>query len=57
MLLTTGDAGQAYNVVNEDNTMTIKQMAEMVAHEVADNAFKIVYDIPESELHMGMAKK
>lgn len=57
MLLTLGEAGQAYNVVNEDNTMTIKHMAEMVAHEVANDAFKIVYDIPESELTYGYGQK
>ncbi len=56
-LLKKGECGQAYNVVNEDNTMTIREMAEMVAHEIADDEFKIIYDIPESALKYGYGQK
>lgn len=57
MLLTDGESGEAYNVVNESNCVTIKEMAEMVAHEIAKDSFKVVYDIPESNLTYGYAPK
>lgn len=47
-ILTNGQNGQAYNIVNEANTMTIKEMAEMVADKIADGKIKVTYDIPES---------
>lgn len=46
-VLEKGTNGQAYNVVNESNTMTIRQMAELVADKMADGRIKVVYDIPE----------
>lgn len=46
-ILEKGVSGEAYNVVNEANTMTIRQMAEFVADKIADGKIKIVYDIPE----------
>lgn len=46
-ILEKGVSGEAYNVVNEANTMTIRQMAELVADKIADGKIKIVYDIPE----------
>ena len=57
MLLSYGESGHAYNIVNEENTMTIKEMAEMVAHEIASDSFKIIYDIPESILIYGYGPK
>ncbi len=47
IVLEKGTNGQAYNVVNESNTMTIRQMAELVADKMADGRIKVVYDIPE----------
>lgn len=46
-ILKYGADGEAYNVVNEENTMTIRQMAELVANQVAGGKIKVVYDIPE----------
>lgn len=46
-LLEKGINGQVYNVVNEKNTMTIRQMAELVADKLANNEIKVTYDIPE----------
>lgn len=46
LLLEKGLDGEAYNVVNEANTMTIRQMAEMVAKEIAGGKIEVVYDIP-----------
>lgn len=46
-ILKNGTNGEAYNVVNEANTMTIRQMAELVAGKIADGRIKVVYDITE----------
>lgn len=45
-ILKKGTSGEAYNVVNEENTMTIRQMAELVVKQIADDKIKIVFDIP-----------
>ena len=57
ILLKEGKNGEAYNIVNENNTSSIKEMAEMVANDIADNSFKIVYDIPKSNMKYGYAPK
>lgn len=50
-LLLNGESGQAYNVSNEDNHMTIKEMAEMVIANFAKNdQQKVVVDIPKENL-------
>lgn len=46
VILEKGENGQAYNVVNEGNTMTIKEMAELVAEKIARKRIQVVYDIP-----------
>lgn len=46
-ILENGANGEAYNVVNESNTMTIRQMAELVADKIADGKIRVVYDIAE----------
>nr|WP_296464919.1 NAD(P)-dependent oxidoreductase [uncultured Acetatifactor sp.] len=45
LLLTEGSSGNAYNITNEDNHMTIRDMAEVVAEKVAYGKIKIIYDI------------
>lgn len=55
-ILKKGKNGEAYNVVNEENTMTIKEMAELVADKIADGTIKVTYDIPE-ENQYGYASK
>lgn len=45
-ILESGENGQAYNVVNEANTMTIRAMAEFVAEKIAHKRIKVIYDIP-----------
>lgn len=47
-ILEHGAKGEAYNVVNEANTMTILQMAELVADKIAGGKIKIAYDIQEN---------
>lgn len=49
-ILNCGMNGQAYNVVNEENTMTIRQMAEFVAKEVAGGKIKVSFDIPKENI-------
>lgn len=46
-LLQNGANAEAYNVVNEKNTMCIREMAELVAEKVAGGSIKVTYDIPE----------
>ncbi len=45
-VLKDGVDGEAYNVVNEDNTMTIREMAELAAGKLAGDRIRVVYDIP-----------
>lgn len=46
IILEKGENGQAYNVVNEKNTMTIREMAELVAGKMARKRIQVIYDIP-----------
>ncbi len=46
-VLEKGADGEAYNVVNEVNTMTIRQMADLVAEKNAGGKIKVAYDITE----------
>lgn len=50
-ILEKGTDGEAYNVVNEENTMTIRQMAELVADQVAGGRIRITYDIPDDNAY------
>jgi nucleoside-diphosphate-sugar epimerase len=54
-LLTKGDVGEAYNVVNENNSMKIKEMAELIAREISNGKSRVVFDIPEDSLKYGYA--
>lgn len=47
-LLENGENGQAYNVVNEKNTMSIKDTAELVARELSGDRSKVVIDVEDS---------
>lgn len=48
VLLVSGNAGEAYNVSNEDMHTTIADMAKMVCEKFTDNKSKVVFDIPEN---------
>jgi UDP-glucuronate decarboxylase len=41
-----GESAQAYNIVNEANTMTIREMAELVSKKISGGKIKVTYDIP-----------
>lgn len=51
LLLEKGGNGEAYNVVNEENTMTIREMAQMVAEKIAEGRIKVTVDIPEDNVY------
>lgn len=55
MLLVSGEPGNAYNIANEESHVTIKQMAELVAKEIANDTIKVVIDIPEDSASLGYA--
>lgn len=50
-ILEYGMDGEAYNVVNEKNTMTICQMAQLVADRVAGGRIDVTWDISEGDKH------
>lgn len=41
LILEKGMVGEVYNVVNEENTMTIREMAEMVANKIAGGNIQV----------------
>ncbi len=47
-LLLRGENNSAYNISNEDCHTTIADMAKMVAHKLANDEIKVVFDIPET---------
>ncbi len=55
LLLLRGEKGQAYTVANPAANITIAGMAEMVAHHLAGDEIKVVFDIPEDALTFGYA--
>jgi nucleoside-diphosphate-sugar epimerase len=55
LLATKGAAGEAYNVGNEEASMTIREMAEVVAREVAGGAIDVVVRKPEDIASRGYA--
>ena len=54
-LLVKGKAGKAYNIANEDSHITIRNMAELVAREIAGEKIQVVIDIPEDSVSLGYA--
>jgi len=55
-LLLKGEDGQAYNIVNEQASMTIRDMAMLVAERVSGGAISVTFDIPETNVY-GYAPK
>lgn len=51
MLLTKGENGEAYNIVNEDTHTTIRDMAYLVVNEVAGNQINVDFDIPAENVY------
>lgn len=46
-IMQKGVNGEAYNVSNNEASFKIKEMAQMVADEIAGGKIKVVFDIPE----------
>lgn len=55
ILLVNGESGQAYNISNEKSIMAIKDMALMVAKNIAKDSIKVIFDIPNSKNNYGYA--
>lgn len=54
-LLVKGAAGEAYNIANEESHITIRNMAQLVADEIAGGKIQAVVDIPEDSASLGYA--
>lgn len=50
-LLLHGQNGEAYNVVNEGNSMTIREMADVVAKIIAGAEIEVRIEIPEENIY------
>lgn len=55
LLLVKGQKGEAYNIANEESHITIRDMAEMVAGEIAEHRIQVVIDIPSDSSSLGYA--
>lgn len=55
LILEAGENGTAYTVANEATSITIAEMAEMVASKIADNNIKVVFDLPKDDETYGYA--
>lgn len=50
-----GESGEAYSVANPDTYCSIKEMAEMVASEIAFGAINVKFDLVEDTIKFGYA--
>ncbi len=50
-----GRSRKAYNIANEESHITIRNMAELVAKEIAGSKIQAVIDIPEDSESLGYA--
>ncbi|HWL24547.1 MAG TPA: NAD-dependent epimerase/dehydratase family protein [Ureibacillus sp.] len=55
ILLFKGVNGEAYNICNEESTVKIRDMAEMVCREISNGSISIEYDIPSNIKTFGYA--
>ena len=46
-VLAKGESGETYTVANDDMTMTIAEMAHLVAEAISGKRSRVVFDIPE----------
>lgn len=47
LLMEKGANGETYNIVNEANSMPIRDMAKLVAKDVAGGSIPVIFDIPQ----------
>lgn len=50
-ILKRGQNGEAYNVVNEENTMTIREMASLAASQAEGGRIEVRFDIPQDNCY------
>ena len=50
LLLKNGENGEAYNISNEENNVTIRQMAETVCNTFS-NKSKVIFNIPNTNIY------
>ncbi|MBY0011665.1 NAD-dependent epimerase/dehydratase family protein [Paenibacillus typhae] len=50
-LLFKGENGHEYNIVNEETTMSIKEMASLVAEKITSGVISVNFDIPAGNKH------
>lgn len=50
-----GKKGEAYNIVNENTHMQIREMAQLVAEKISGGKIKVRFEIPESAQTFGYA--
>lgn len=55
LLMTDGTPGEAYNIVNEESTMKIVEIARLVANKIANGQISVKFDIPNTEKTYGYA--
>ena len=55
LLLFKGECGEAYNICNSNETRSIKDIANLVAKEVAKGKIDVVFDIPDNANQYGYA--
>lgn len=53
LLLLKGENGETYNIVNSDVSMTIRQMAELVAVKICEDRVAVIVDKPEEIEKLG----
>jgi nucleoside-diphosphate-sugar epimerase len=51
ILLLNGENGEAYNITNEANHMSVREMAELVAEKVANGNISVKLDISEKNIY------
>ena len=51
LLLKEGNDGEVYNVVNEENSISISDMAKMVAETFSFGKSQVIFDIPSNNLY------
>ena len=55
LLLFKGECGEAYNICNSNETRSIKDIANLVAKEVAGGKIGVVFDIQDNANQYGYA--
>jgi UDP-glucuronate decarboxylase len=56
LILFKGNDGEAYNIANPDASMTIREMAEMVADKITGGKVKALFEKPQDIENRGYAK-